>query len=44
MCSFFNKLFTVTGNNNTMYSENRIGNRNFHFKLPIIVFKLTQLA
>ena len=42
MCSFFNKLFTVTGNNNTMHSkielvtENIIPNPN-HF------FKLTQL-
>ena len=27
MCSFFNNLFTVTGNNNTMYSKNRIGNQ-----------------
>ena len=37
MCSFLNNLFTVTGNNNTMHSKNRIGNRNFHFKLPIII-------
>ena len=37
-------LFTVTVNNDTINSKNRIGNRNFHFKLPIIVFKLTQLA
>ena len=29
MCSFFNNIFTVTGNNNTMYSKNRIGNRNW---------------
>ena len=36
MCSFFNSLFTVTGNNNTMYSNIRIGNKNYHFKLPII--------
>ena len=26
------------GNNNTIYSKNRIGNRNFQSKLPIIVF------
>ena len=30
VCSFFNKVFTATGNNNTMYSKNRIGNRKFH--------------
>ena len=34
--SFFDKLFTVTGNITTMYSKNRIGNRKFHSKLPII--------
>ena len=28
-CSFFNNLFTITGNNDTMYSKNRIGNINF---------------
>ena len=28
--SFFNSSFTVTANNNTVYSKNRIGNRNFH--------------
>ena len=28
MCSFLNNLFTVNDNNNTMYSNNRIGNRN----------------
>ena len=38
MYSFFNKLFTVSGNNNTTCSKNRIGNRNFHSKLPINVF------
>ena len=37
MFSFLNNLFTVTGNNNTMYSKNRIGNRNVHSKLPIVV-------
>ena len=39
MCGFFNKLFTVTcnNNNNTMYSKNRIDNGNFHSK-PIVVF------
>ena len=25
MCSFFNSLFPVIGNNNTIYSKNRIG-------------------
>ena len=44
MCSFFNKLFTVTGNNNTMYSKNRIGKRNFLFKLPIIVFQINSIS
>ena len=34
MCSFFNKLFTATGNNSTIYSKNRIGNKRFHSKLP----------
>ena len=38
ICSFFISLFTVVGNNNTMYSKNRIDNSNFHSKLPIIVF------
>ena len=36
MCSLINSLFTVTGNNNTMYSKSRIGKRTFHFKIPII--------
>ena len=46
MCSFFNKVFTAIGNNYTLYSKNRIGNRKFHSKLPIIVFQITvtQLA
>ena len=45
MCSFFNNLFTVTGNDNIINSKNRIDNRNNHSKLPITVFlKLTQLA
>ena len=42
MCGLNNSLFTVTGNNNTMYSENRIGNKNCHFKLPIIVLEFFQ--
>ena len=45
LCNFFNNFFIINGNNNTMYSKNRIGNRNFYFKLPInIFFKLTQLT
>ena len=44
MHSFFNKLFTVTGNNNTMYSKNRIGNRIVHSKLPIIVFQINSIS
>ena len=44
MCSFFNKLFTVTGSNNTMYSKNMIGNRKFHSKLPIIVFQINSIS
>ena len=46
MCSFFNKYFTVTGNNNTMYlyNKNRIGNRKFHSKLPIIVFQISSIS
>ena len=39
MCSFFNKLFTVTDNNNTM-----CGNRKFHSKLPIIVFQINSIS
>ena len=37
----FYLLFTVTSNNNTMNIKNRIGNRNYHFKLLIIVFQIT---
>ena len=45
MCSFFNSFFTVTGNNNnTVYSKNRIGNRNVHPKLPIIVFQINSIS
>ena len=44
MCSFFNKLVTVTCNNNTVYSKNRIGNRNVHSKLPITVFQLNSIS
>ena len=41
MCSFFNQLFTITGINN---SNNRIGNRKFHSKLPIIVFQINSIS
>ena len=44
MCSFFNNLFTVTGNNNTMYSKIRIGDRNALSKLPIIVFQMNSVS
>ena len=44
MCSFFHKLFTAAGNNNTMYSKNKIGNRKFHPKLPIIVFQINSIS
>ena len=44
MCGLINSLFTVTGNNNTMYSRNRIGNRNSHFKLPIIVLQINSIS
>ena len=38
MCSFINNLFTATGNNN------RIGNRNVHFKLAIVVFQINSIS
>ena len=44
MCSFLNNLFTVAGNNNTIYSKNRIGNRNVDSKLPIIVFQINSIS
>ena len=44
MCSFLNNLFTVIGSNNTMYSKNKIGNRKFHSKLPIIVFQFNSIS
>ena len=44
MCGLINSLFTVTGNNNTMHSENRIGNTNYNFKLPIIVFQINSIS
>ena len=40
MCSFFKSSFTVTSNNYIINSKNMIGNRNFHSKLPIIVFQI----
>ena len=44
MCRFLNNLFTVTGNNNTVYSKNRIGNRNVHSKVPTIVFQINSIS
>ena len=44
MCSLINSLFIVTGNNNAMYSKNRIGNTNYNFKLPIIVFQINSIT
>ena len=44
MGSFLNNLFTVKGNNNTMYSKNRICNRNVHFKIPIIVLQINSVS
>ena len=43
MYSFVNKLFAVTVDN-TMYSKNSTGYRQFHSQLPISFFKSTQLA
>ena len=40
MCRYLNNLLTVTGNNNTICSKNRIGNRNILSKLPIVVFQI----
>ena len=44
MFSFLNNLSTVTGNNNTIYSKNRIGYTKFHSKLPIIVFQINSIS
>ena len=44
MCNFLNNLFTVTGNNNTICSKNKIGNRNVHFKLPIAIFQINSIS
>ena len=44
MCNFFNKLFTITGNNNTVYSKNSVGNRKFNSKLPTIVFQINLIS
>ena len=44
MFSFLNNLFTVTSNNNTMYSKHWIGNRNVHSKLPIVVFPINSIS
>ena len=37
-------LFTVTSNNNTMYSRNWIGNKDALSKLPIIVFQINSIS
>ena len=44
MCSFFNNLFTVTGNNNTMYTKNRISNRTFHSKTTNHFFQMNSIS
>ena len=44
MHCFFSNLSTVPGNNNTIYSENGIDNRNVHSKLPIIVFQINSIS
>ena len=44
MCSFFNDLFTVIGNNNTIYCKDQIGNKNIHSKLLIIVFQINSIS
>ena len=46
MYSFLNiiLLFTVTTNNNAMYSKNRNGNRNVHSKLPIVVLQINSFS
>ena len=44
MCSFFKCLFIITGNNNAMYSKNRIGNRYFVSNLRIIVFQINSIS
>ena len=44
MHSYINSIFTVSGNNNTMHSKHKIGNRNIHSKLPIIVFQINSIS
>ena len=44
MCNYLNNLFNVSDINNTMYSKNRIGNRNAHYKLPIVVFQINSIS
>ena len=44
MFSFFNKLFPVTGINNTLNSNNRIGKRKFYSKLLITVFQINSTS
>ena len=43
MCSFFNELFSITTNNYTMFKKNNIGNRKFHFQIPIIIFQINSI-
>ena len=44
ICSFFNKLVNVTGNNNTINSKNRTGNRNVQSKLTIILSQINSIS
>ena len=44
MSSFLSNLFTVTGNNNTMYSKDRIGKGNFDSKISVIVFQINSIS
>ena len=44
MCSFFNKFFTVTGNNNTMYSKIGLVTEMLILNYQSLFFKLAQLA
>ena len=44
MCSFFIKIFTVTGINNKMYNKYRIGNRKLYSKLPIVIFQINSIS
>ena len=44
MCSFFNNLFTVTGNNNTIHSKIGLVTEIFIPNYQSLFFKLTQLV